>query len=97
MSFLHSFAFFRDHTLLNKGPTIVSHVTGGGSYFQYPFEVLNEEGASSNKLIISETTINPEISEKNVPADFKPLTCVKECTRLNFFCKHVPFFVFRWR
>src|SRR5664280_145679 len=94
VSFLYSFACFRAGTFLYKGPAIISHNTGRRSHFQDPFEVLNKKGASSNKLTISKTTINPEISGKDVPADFQPCTGVKECTRLSFFYKQIPFFVF---
>src|SRR5674476_126471 len=93
VSFLYSFACFGASTLFYKGPAIISHITGGRSYFQDPFDILNKNGTSPNKLTTSETTINPELSGKNVPADFQPLTGVKECTRLSFFYKQIPFSV----
>jgi hypothetical protein len=95
VSFLYSFACFGASTLLYKGPAIISHITGGRSHFQNSFDILNKNGTSSNKLTTSETTINPEISGKNIPADFQPLTGVKKCTRLSLFYKQIPFFVFR--
>jgi hypothetical protein len=77
MSFLYLFACFGTGTPLYKRSAVVSHIAGRRRYFQDPFEILNKKWASSNKLIVSETTINPEIMDKNVSAGFQPLTGVK--------------------
>jgi hypothetical protein len=77
MGFLYLFAGFGTGTSLYKGPAIVSHIAGRRCYFQNPFEILNKKRASSNQLIVSKTTIDPEIKDKNVPAGFQPLTGMK--------------------